>query len=85
MRRGLAAPAQTARSAGRVDYRRGTMLALASTVLFSVQAPLSALAAENLSPVDFLAARWRTPGARSTSSAFFCVTRSSAMGSASVF
>jgi drug/metabolite transporter (DMT)-like permease len=50
MDRGLAATPQMPRS----DYGRGTMLALASTALFSVQAPFSALAARKLSAVDFL-------------------------------
>ncbi len=50
----LAAASQTPCSVGRVDYGRGTMLALASTALFSLQAPFSALAARNLSALDFL-------------------------------
>lgn len=52
MGRGLATTPP--RSAARVDYGRGTMLALASTALLAVQAPFSALAARRLSAVDFL-------------------------------
>jgi hypothetical protein len=50
---GLTSPSQTPRSGG-VDYARGTVLALASTALFALQAPFSALAARSLSALDFL-------------------------------
>ncbi len=41
-------------SRGPADYRRGTAHALATALLLAVQEPFSALAARNLSAVDFL-------------------------------
>lgn len=52
MARGMTA--QTTPAATRIDYGRGTILALASTALLALQVPFSALAASNLSAIDFL-------------------------------
>ena len=54
MGRGVKLAPQKAPSAGRADYRRGTVFALASAALLAAQLPFSALAARNLSATDFL-------------------------------
>ena len=54
MGRGVKLAPQTAPSAARADYRRGTVFALASTALLAAQLPFSALAARSLSATDFL-------------------------------
>jgi len=54
MGRGVKLAPQTAPSAGRAHYRRGTVFALASAALLAAQLPFSALAARSLSATDFV-------------------------------
>jgi len=55
LRGGVKPTLQETQLAGGVDYRLGTFYALATAVLLALQEPFSALAARNLSSLDFIA------------------------------
>jgi drug/metabolite transporter (DMT)-like permease len=55
MRRGVRANLETKNSPLQADYRLGTLYALATAILLSVQPPFSAPAARSLTSMDFMA------------------------------